>query len=129
MIQPAVGAGIAQVIASQVGRVRVVALLHQQDRPARLRQRPSRHPAAGTRTHHHGVVARDHLVMPDDRAAVRHPDVRRRPATGWVRTPAQHPPGDGTVVAAVAGVGVEPGVDQLSEPNEVGVLDQTVQDR
>ena len=128
MIEPTVGAGVAQMIASQIGRVRVVAPLHQQHRPAGLRQRPSRHPAASTRTHHHGVVARGHLVTPDDRAAVRHPDVLRRPATRWRWTPAQHPPGDGIVVAAVAGVGVEPGVDQLSEPNEVGVLDQTVQD-
>ena len=128
MIQPTVGTGVAQVIASQVGRVRVVAPLDQQHRPAGLRQRPSRHPAASTRTHHHGVVARGHLVPPDDRAAVRHPDVVRRPATGRGRTPAQHPPGDGIVVAAVAGVGVEPGVDQLSEPNEVGVVDQTVED-
>jgi hypothetical protein len=128
MIESAVSAGVAQMIASQIGRVRVVAPLHQQDRPAGLRQRPSRHPAASTRTHHHGVVARGHLVTPDDRAAVRHPDVLHRPATGWCWTPAQHPPGDGIVVAAVAGVGVEPGVDQLGEPNEVGVVDQTVQD-
>jgi hypothetical protein len=128
MIQPTVGAGVVQVIASQVGRIRVVALLHQQHRPAGLRQRPSRHPAASTRTHHHGFVARGHLVTPDDRAAVRQPDNLRRPATGGRRTPPQHPPGDGIVVAAVAGVGVEPGVDQLGEPNEVGVVDQTVQD-
>ena len=78
VVQSAVGAGVAQVIASQVGRVRVVATLHQQDRPAGVRQRPGRHPAARTRTHHHGVVVRGHLVAPDDRPAVRDPDAPPR---------------------------------------------------
>ena len=128
MIQPTVGAGVAQVIPSQVGRVRVIPPLDQQHRPTRLRQRPSRHPTTRTRTHHYRVVTRGHLVTPDHRATVRHPDVFHRPATGWCRTPAQHPPRDGIIIAAVAGVGVEPGVDQLGEPDEVGVVDQTVED-